>query len=198
MNNDSRTLPLRADDALVVVDVQRDFLPGGSLAVLGGDAVIAPLNRCIARFAEHRLPVFASRDWHPPDHCSFLAGGGPWPPHCVAESPGAQFPAALQLPPQAIVISKGTARERDDYSAFGHTELHARLRSGHVLRLVVGGLATDYCVRATVLDALALGYQVVVLRDAVAAVDVKPGDGTAALQAMQRAGAVIADSDALR
>jgi nicotinamidase/pyrazinamidase len=192
------TLALRPDDALLIVDVQRDFLPGGSLAVAGGDAVIAPLNDCIARFVEHRLPVFASRDWHPVGHCSFRSAGGPWPPHCVADSAGAAFAAALQLPPRAIVVAKGTTRERDDYSAFGHTDLHARLRDGHVLRLVVGGLATDYCVRATVLDALALGYQVVVLRDAVAAVDAQPGDGTAALQAMQAAGATLASSRDLR
>lgn len=190
------TLQLRADDALLIVDVQRDFLPGGSLAVAGGDAVIAPLNDCIARFVEHRLPVFASRDWHPADHCSFRAAGGPWPPHCVADSPGAQFATALQLPPQTFVVSKGTASERDAYSAFGHTELQARLRDGHVRRLFVGGLATDYCVRATVLDALALGYQVVLLGDAVGAVDA--GDGAAALQRMQAAGAVLASSRDLR
>lgn len=192
------TLQLRPDDALLIVDVQRDFLPGGSLAVADGDAVIAPLNRSIARFVEHRLPVFASRDWHPADHCSFRAAGGPWPPHCVADSPGAAFAPALQLPPRTFVVAKGTASDRDDYSAFGHTELHARLRDGHVLRLFVGGLATDYCVQATVLDALALGYHVVVLRDAVAAVDAQPGDGAAALQRMQAAGSVLAGSRDLR
>ncbi|HSC00221.1 MAG TPA: isochorismatase family protein [Burkholderiaceae bacterium] len=192
----SDTLPLRADDALMIVDVQRDFLPGGSLAVAGSDAVIAPLNYCIARFVEHRLPVFASRDWHPGDHCSFRAAGGPWPPHCVADRPGAQFATALQLPAQAFVVSKGTASERDAYSAFAHTELDARLRDGHVRRLFIGGLATDYCVSASVLDALALGYRVVVLRDAVAAVDA--ADGAAALQRMQAAGAALASSRDLR
>jgi len=193
----SKTLPLHGDDGLLIVDLQRDFLPGGALGVAGGDAVVAPVNASIARFAEHRLPVFASRDWHPAGHCSFREEGGPWPPHCVADSPGAEFAPGLRLPPEACVVSKGTTRGRDEYSAFGHTELHARLRDRHVLRLVVAGLATDYCVRSTVLDALALGYRVVVLRDAVAAVDVQPGDGARALREMQEAGAVLATSDQL-
>ena len=194
----NQVLVLQADDALLVVDVQRDFLPGGSLAVPAGDAVVAPANVSIGCFLEHRLPVFASRDWHPDEHCSFRAHGGPWPAHCVAGSPGAAFAPALRLPAQTVIIDKATTRERDAYSAFGHTELHARLRACHVLRLIVCGLATDYCVRSTVLDALALGYRVVVLRDAVAAVDRQPGDGERALQQMRDAGAVIATSADLR
>ena len=191
-------LALHADDALLIVDLQRDFLPGGSLAVPGGDAVVAPANASIARFVEHRLPVFASRDWHPQGHCSFRACGGPWPPHCVAGSTGAAFAPELRLPAQTVIIDKATTRERDAYSAFGHTELQARLRAGHVLRLIVCGLATDYCVRSTVLDALALGYRVVVLRDAIAAVELQPGDGERALRQMRDAGAVIATSADLR
>ncbi len=188
----SKPLP-EFGDALLAVDVQNDFLPGGSLAVRGGDAVIAPLNAWLLRFEEARLPVFATRDWHPKDHCSFLDRGGIWPVHCVAGTPGAQFPAALRLPPSAHVISKATQREADAYSGFSGTDLDALLRRGSVRRLFVGGLATDYCVLRTVEDACALGYEVLLLRDAVRAVDVQPGDGERALAAMAAAGARIAE-----
>lgn len=181
-----------AGDALLVVDVQNDFLPGGSLAVPAGDAVLPAVGRALQHFAALGLPVFASRDWHPPDHCSFRSQGGPWPPHCVAGTPGAGFPAALRLPAGAVVISKATTPARDAYSAFDGTDLHARLQALGVRRLIVCGLATDYCVQASVFDALALGYAVVVLADGVAAVNVQPGDGERALAAMQRRGAVVA------
>jgi nicotinamidase/pyrazinamidase len=187
-----------ADDALLIVDLQRDFLPGGPLAVRGGDAVVPPVNACIERFAARGLPVYASRDWHPGRHCSFRDDGGPWPPHCVAGSPGAGFAEGLMLPDSAQIVSKGIAPDRDAYSAFGGTELHAQLHARHVRRLFVAGLATDYCVLASVLDALALGYRVVVLSDAVAAVNLKPRDGEDALQRMRAAGAIVATSDALR
>lgn len=180
----------RAGDALLIVDVQNDFLPGGSLAVAGGDAAIAPLNGWLGRFAPARLPVCATRDWHPADHCSFAAQGGPWPPHCVAGTPGAQFAAALALPADAVVISKATTREADAYSGFAGTDLHARLQALGVRRLFVGGLATDYCVLNTVLDARRLGYAVVLLVACIRAVDVRPGDGARALEAMGAAGAV--------
>ena len=180
-----------AGDALVVVDVQRDFVPGGSLAVPAGDAVVPVVNRWAQRFAERRLPVFASRDWHPADHCSFAAQGGPWPPHCIAGTPGAAFAAGLQLPAGTHIVSKATRADRDAYSAFDGTDLHARLQALGVRRVVVVGLATDYCVQATVVDALALGYGVVVLRDGVAAVDVHPGDGDRALAAMLERGARV-------
>jgi nicotinamidase/pyrazinamidase len=187
-------LRLHPDDALLIVDLQRDFLPGGALPVPGGDAVVMPVNNCIARFLQHGLPVYASRDWHPEQHCSFRSAGGPWPPHCVAGSAGAAFADALRLPGDAQVVSKGTAASQDAYSAFGGTDLHARLRARHVLRLFVAGLATDYCVQASVLDALALGYLVVVVRDAVAAVEMQAGDGERALQRMCAAGAMLAAS----
>jgi predicted phosphoribosyltransferase len=179
-------------DALLVVDVQRDFLPGGSLAVPAGDAVVPVINRCIERFAHNGLAVLASRDWHPAAHCSFRAQGGPWPAHCVADTPGAAFADALWLPAGSQIVSKATTAGRDAYSAFDGTDLHARLQTLGVRRLVVTGLATDYCVQATVTDALALGYQVLVLRDAVAAVDAQPGDGERALAAMQERGAQLA------
>jgi nicotinamidase/pyrazinamidase len=171
--------PVRGD-ALLVVDVQNDFLPGGALAVPEGDAVVVPLNAYIELFERERLPVFATRDWHPPGHCSFRAQGGPWPPHCIAGSPGAEFAAGLRLPADAARIAKAARVDADAYSGFDGTELDALLRGARVRRVFVGGLATDYCVLNTVRDALRLGYEVMLLRDAVRAVDAAPGDGARA------------------
>ncbi len=183
-----------AGDALLVIDVQRDFLPGGSLAVPGGTRVLAPLNRCLALFEERGLPVFATRDWHPHDHCSFGAQGGPWPPHCVTGSRGAAFAEALRLPARTRLVSKGTNAGREAYSGFADTDLERRLGDEGVKRLFVGGLATDYCVGQTVRDARRHGFDVVVLRDAIAAVDAKPGDGARAIEQMAQQGAVFVDS----
>ena len=182
-------LDLSDHDALIVVDVQNDFLPGGALAVTDGDQVIAPLNRAVSLFGSRGLPVFFSRDWHPPAHCSFTAQGGAWPAHCVAGTPGARFAAAMKVPDDATIVSKGTSLDRDAYSALDGTDLPERLRAGGIRRLYVGGLATDYCVKATVLDALAAGFQVVVLADAIRAVNVEPEDGERAIAAMIDAGA---------
>jgi len=181
----------RTGDALLVVDVQRDFLPGGALGVPGGDAVVPVLNRCLALFQRLRLPVVLTRDWHPADHVSFAARGGPWPPHCVAGSAGAELAPDLAVPETAQRVSKGTLSDADAYSGFEGTGLADRLRQRQVRRLFIGGLATDYCVRATVLDARREGFEVVLLRDAVRAVDVTPGDGDRALAAMQAEGAVV-------
>lgn len=181
-------------DASLVIDVQNDFLPGGSLAVPRGDEVVPVLNRCLALFAQKKLPVYASRDWHPADHCSFRAQGGRWPPHCIADTHGAEFAANLDLPADAVIISKADTRERDAYSAFGGTDLDLRLGTVGVQRLFVGGLATDYCVLNTVKDALALGYAVVLLTDAVRAVEVNPGDGERALAEMRGLGAQFTTS----
>ena len=179
-------------DALLVVDVQNDFLPGGNLAVPRGDEVVPVLNRCIALFSGKKLPTYASRDWHPANHCSFRAQGGPWPPHCMADTHGAEFAANLELPADAVIISKADTPEKDAYSAFGGTDLGLCLKAVGVRRLFVGGLATDYCVLNTVKDALALGYAVVLLTDAVRAVEVTPGDGERALAEMLRLGAQFA------
>lgn len=182
---------LQAGDALLIVDVQADFLPGGSLAVPDGDRVIPPLNEWIARFTDAALPIFATFDWHPADHCSFRDQGGPWPPHCVQNTPGARFAADLALPAGAYPVAKATRCDTDAYSGFSGTDLDARLRGMAVRRVFVGGLATDYCVLQTVLDALRLRYQVVLLRDAIRAVDVHPGDGERAVAQMVAAGATV-------
>lgn len=182
-----------AGDALVIVDVQLDFLPGGSLAVPRGDEVVPLLNGYIAIFQQHGLPIIATRDWHPADHCSFMARGGPWPPHCVAASDGARFAPLLDLPCETQIISKATTADKDAYSGFEGTELDDLLRAAGVQRVFVGGLATDYCVLNTVRDALKLGYRTILLGDAVRAVEVAPGDGGRAIAEMRRLGAVVAE-----
>ena len=179
----------RPGDALLIVDVQNDFLPGGSLEVPHGDQVIPVLNRYLQIFAERSRPVYATRDWHPERHCSFRAQGGPWPPHCVADTRGAMFAPKLQLPLATAIISKATTAEHDAYSGFQGTDLDEQLCGANIRRLFVGGLATDYCVFNTVRDALQLGYQVLLLGDAIRAVDVKPGDGQRAELEMVKLGA---------
>jgi nicotinamidase/pyrazinamidase len=181
----------QAGDALIVVDVQNDFLPGGALAVTRGDEVIAPLNGRLQSFAQQQLPVFVTRDWHPLRHCSFREQGGPWPPHCVAGTYGAELATGLRLPTGARIISKATRSEVDAYSAFQGTDLAVQLRNAGVRRVVIGGLATDYCVRATALDALAAGFAVAVLADAVRAVEALPGDGERSLAELRARGAEI-------
>ncbi|WP_420615835.1 nicotinamidase [Candidatus Palauibacter sp.] len=178
-------------DALLVVDVQEDFLPGGALAVAEGDAAIPPLNEAIRAFSKAGLPIFVTRDWHPPDHCSFVQQGGLWPSHCVAGTRGAAFPRALRLPASPLMISKATDPAAEAYSAFAGTDLAELLSDRRVRRVFVGGLATDYCVLRTVLDARAVGLDAVVLDDAVRAVDVEPGDGERAIARMRAAGAVF-------
>lgn len=184
------TVDLDRHDAVLIVDVQADFLPGGNLGVQRGDEVVPVLNRYLAAARRKGVPVFASRDWHPRDHCSFLAQGGPWPEHCVAGSPGAEFAPGLALTRDTVIISKATAKDTDAYSAFQGTELAPRLRELGVKRLLVGGLATDYCVVNTVLDARKAGFEVLLQVDAMRAVNVKPGDGERAEREMLAAGAV--------
>ena len=179
----------RTGDALLIVDVQNDFLPGGNLAVPHGDEVVTVLNRYLKLFEARTLPVYATRDWHPEQHCSFREQGGLWPPHCVAGTRGAQFAAALQLPSSAVIISKAATVEQDAYSGFQGTSLDQQLRAANIRRLFIGGLATDYCVLNTVRDALRLGYRVLLLGDAIRAVDVQPGDGLRAEAEMSKLGA---------
>jgi nicotinamidase/pyrazinamidase len=183
-----------ARDALIVVDVQNDFCPGGSLAVPAGDEVAPVLTRYAARFAERGAPVFASRDWHPARTKHFAAWGGAWPPHCVQGTRGAEFHPALALPAGTEIVSKGMDPEADAYSAWeAQTEagkpFAEALASRGTRRVFVGGLATDYCVKATALDALRHGLEVFLLEDGSRAVEVTPGDGARALDEMTRAGA---------
>jgi nicotinamidase/pyrazinamidase len=184
----------RPSAALLIVDVQNDFCPGGALAVPAGDRVVPALNGCIARFTAAALPVYASRDWHPEDSRHFSTGGGPWPVHCVRGTRGAAFHAGLELPASAIVVTKGCHPDADGYSAF-EGEVQAGESFGTDLarrgvdHLVVGGLATDYCVRHSVLDALKTGLRVTVVSDGIAGVDVRPGDSVRAIAEMQAAGA---------
>lgn len=183
-------MSLAAGDALLIADIQHDFLPGGALGVAGGNEIIPVLLRYIKRFKSRGLPIIATRDWHPPDHCSFRERGGIWPVHCLAGSPGAEPPADFQLPPEALIIHKATVPDKEAYSAFEGTRLDAELRSAGTRRLFVGGLATDYCVLNTVKDAIRLGYAAVFLVDGIRAVNVRPNDGRAAGEEMIRLGAI--------
>ena len=182
-------IKLQPGDVLLVTDVQNDFLPGGSLAVARGDEVVPVLNRYIDFFVSRNLPVFATRDWHPAHHSSFHERGGPWPPHCVQGTHGAEFSAALRLPPSVVIISKATDPDKDAYSSFLGTDMDSQMRAAGIRRIFIGGLTTDYCVLNTTRDALRLGYRVFVLIDAIRAVDVQPGDGQRALEEMIAFGA---------
>jgi len=177
-------------DALIVVDVQNDFLPGGALPVPKGDEVIEPLNRYIELFVSKGQPVFATRDWHPENHISFKENGGLWPKHCVQWSKGAQLAPTLKLPPDAFIINKGDKPELEAYSGFQGTLLNDLLKERGIKRVFIGGLATDYCVKNTVLGALNLGYVTFFLEDASKGVDVKPGDTERAIEEMLIRGAI--------
>lgn len=179
-----------AEHALLIVDVQNDFCPGGALAVPEGDQIVPVLNDYAARFEK----VYASRDWHPSGTRHFQAQGGPWPVHCVQDTAGAAFHRDLRLPAGTEVITKGTSMEDHGYSAFEGADARGRefgeaLTKNDVKHLYVGGLATDYCVKASVLDGLKQGLDVVVLLDAIKGIDVKPGDMARSLDEMLRAGA---------
>ena len=188
-----------AKDALIIVDVQNDFCPGGALAVTDGDQVVAVLNCLIAEFERAGLPVIATRDWHPQRTTHFNTHGGIWPPHCVQGTQGAEFHADLALGKGAVIISTGMAENADGYSGFDGVDargvrLADLLRERAIERLVVGGLATDYCVKQTVLDGLQKGFKVVVLEDAVRGVNLNLNDARQALDEMKRAGAAIRGS----
>jgi len=192
---------LRSNAALLVVDVQRDFCPGGALAVAHGDRVVPVLNRCLSDAMQQRLRGYASRDWHPAVSDHFAAYGGPWPPHCVQHTDGALFHPDLELPASTIVITKGDDPREHGYSAFdGHTadgrSLLEDLRAHQIDQVYIGGLATDYCVRTSVLDARRAGLWVAVLTDAITGIDVQPGDCDRALEEMRAAGAHVTTSTA--
>lgn len=174
---------------LIVVDVQRDFCPGGALPVSKGDEVIRPLNSLIRLFDIEGLPLIFTRDWHPRNHCSFLEYGGIWPPHCVKNTKGAEFHPALHVPKKAIIISKATDPKMDAYSGFQGTKLAEILIERSIAEVFVGGLATDYCVRNTVIDSLKHDFVTYVLTDCVRGVNVKLTDSKVALHEMADAGA---------
>jgi nicotinamidase/pyrazinamidase len=175
--------------ALIVVDVQNDFCPGGALAVPDGDAVIEPINR-MARDASF---VVATRDWHPPDHLSFAEQGGPWPVHCVSGTPGAELHSRIDRSQIDAIVDKGRARELEGYSGFEQTGLEELLRDHGVDTVDVAGLALDYCVKETALAAKRAGFDVVVHRDATRAVEVHPGDGERAVEELRAAGVQVVD-----
>jgi nicotinamidase/pyrazinamidase len=177
--------------ALIIVDVQNDFCPGGSLAVARGNEVVAPLNRLAGEFLDRNEPVFKTRDWHPEKTKHFAAYGGTWPVHCVQGTRGAEFHPMLLDDPRETIISKGIDERADGYSGFDGTNLARLLREEGVEEVWVGGLATDYCVKHTVLDALRLGFRVKALADAMRPVNLDPEDGAQAIQEMRAAGAEI-------
>ncbi len=179
--------------ALLLVDVQNDFCPGGTLAVEHGDEVVAPLNKLIEEFLARGEPVFKSRDWHPPETKHFRDYGGTWPVHCVQNTRGAEFHPGLRDDARIRTLSKGQGDE-DSYSAFDGTDLTPQLQRLGVEELWIGGIATDYCVKNTVLDALKNGFRVKALKDAMRPVEVQPGDGDRAIDEMRQAGAEIVTS----
>ncbi len=184
------TVSLNSDDALLLVDIQNDFLDGGSLAVPDGNAVIEPVNHYISMFTEAGCAVFASCDAHPVDHCSFVENGGRWPTHCVRGTFGAAFATALALPEDAIIISKAMRKDKDAYSAMQGTDFRKILEEKGVRRLFVCGLATDYCVAASSKDLLDAGFTVVLLVDAIRGVNVHSDDSDQACRKLRDAGAL--------
>jgi len=180
---------LRRGDALLVIDVQRDFCPGGALAIPEGHKVIAPLNRWIEAARDVGVPIYASRDWHPATHLSFAPQGGPWPPHCVQDTDGAAFHDGLDVH-GAIVVTKGTRFDKDQYSAFDETGLAAELKRAGVGRVWIGGLAQDVCVKASAIDAAKAGFEAQLIPDA--SLPVTPQGGAEAIEEMRKAGVTIA------
>ncbi|CAD5243505.1 nicotinamidase [Thermococcus camini] len=174
-------------EALIVVDMQRDFMPGGALPVPEGDKIIPRCNEYIREFRKRGALIVATRDWHPENHVSFREHGGIWPKHCVQNTPGAEF--VVELPADAVIISKATEPDKEAYSGFEGTDLADILRRNEVRRVYICGVATEYCVRATALDALKHGFEVYLLRDAVKGI--KPQDEERALKELENAGVKV-------
>ena len=175
------------EEALIVVDMQRDFMPGGALPVPDGDKIIPRVNEYIRKFRERGALIVATRDWHPENHVSFREQGGPWPRHCVQNTPGAEF--VVELPADAVIISKATEPDKEAYSGFEGTNLAEILRENGVKRVYVCGVATEYCVKATALDAVRNGFETYLLRDAVRGIT-KEGE-LEALKEMEKAGVKV-------
>jgi nicotinamidase/pyrazinamidase len=179
--------------ALLIIDFQNDFCPGGALAVDEGDQIAEPIGR-LWKQVDH---VFATRDWHPPDHSSFETEGGPWPVHCVQGTPGAELHPSMDEIEIDGIVDVGREREDQGYSGFEKSKLAEMMRGRGVDEVAVCGLATDYCVRASAIDACREGFDTTVVTDAIRAVDVEPGDGERSLEEMRAAGAKLATSDEL-
>ena len=177
--------------ALLIVDFQNDFCPGGALAVEEGDQIAEPIKRLAPEF-DH---VFATRDWHPPDHSSFETEGGPWPVHCVQGTPGAELHPSMREIETDAIADVGREREDQGYSGFEKSDLAKWMRERRVDEVAVCGLATDYCVRASTIDACGEGFDTTVVTDAIRAVDLEAGDGERAIDDMKAAGAKVATSD---
>lgn len=178
-------------DALLILDVQNDLCPGGSMALAGGAVVAAQLAKAAAYFEKAGAAIYATQEWHPADHISFRASRGPWPSHCVQDTPGAEFHPDLKLPASAIVVRKGASQNKDAYSGFIDSDLEEQLIAAGIKRVVVGGLATDYVVLNTVIDTLSIDLETYVLVDAIDAFDIEPNDGLRAQHLMQSSGASL-------
>jgi len=185
---------MESKKALLIVDVQNDFCPGGALAVPEGDKIVPILNKYMIIFSKKKWPIFASRDWHPKESKHFKKFGGPWPQHCIQNTRGARLHPDLRLPKETILLSKGMDPDKDSYSAFQAVdskgnEFFELLKSSRIKELFVGGLATDYCIKSSVLDALKFGFKVKLLTDAIRGVNIKPEDSEQAIEEMVRGGA---------
>jgi len=185
---------MKLKKALLIVDVQNDFCPGGALAVRKGDRIVPVLNKYIKVFSREKLPIFASRDWHPKETKHFKQFGGLWPKHCIQNTKGARFHPELKLPEETIILSKGMDPDKDSYSAFqaidsNGTDFLQLLKALGINELFVGGLATDYCVKSSVLDALKSGLKVNLLIDAIEGVNIRPKDSEDAIEEMVIRGA---------
>jgi nicotinamidase/pyrazinamidase len=176
-------------DAIIIVDVQKDFCPGGALPTPAGDKIIPTLNDYVKKFSKSKALIVATRDWHPPNHTSFKEYGGAWPPHCIQETKGAEFHPELSLPKNTKVVSKGSNPAKEAYSGFDGTDLDEELKSLGIKRLFIGGIATEYCVKNTVLDALRLGFETVLLVDAIQGIDADPDISKRAVEEMLESGA---------
>lgn len=189
---------IRSVDALIIVDMQNDFMPGGALPVPNALEIIPRINNYINIFKKNKSIIVATRDWHPPNHISFKSRGGPWPPHCVRGTKGAEFHPNLVLPQDIIIVSKAYNEDSEAYSGFEGTNLDSILRSREVKRIFVCGVATDYCVKATALDAVKLGYQVFLLIDAVKGVDIPPGSVKETIEILLNEGVVLINIDDIK
>jgi nicotinamidase/pyrazinamidase len=177
------------DTALMITDIQYDFCPGGALPIEDGDKIVPIFNKYIEKVKREKGYIIATRDWHPADHISFKERGGIWPIHCVQGTEGAQFLKDLRLPEDVMIISKATKRSEEAYSAFKGTELDNFLKEKRIRKLLIGGLATDYCVKNSIIDALSLGYEVYFLEDASKGVDLEKGDVEKAINEIVEKGA---------